>query len=193
LICADNFLTSLPELPETLINIFCYGNQLQTLPELPDALERLHCFNNELVKLPELPKLLTHLNCTSNHLENLPKLPEKLYSLFCSCNNLQTLHGLPENLVELQRVENPLVFISPLPKRPESYQVPGLFYISHSEENYSIYRKRYQTYKYMISFLVLESNLMSVLLTNRHFWFPGEGEDWEEKLFEAGGYKGWED
>jgi hypothetical protein len=140
-----------------------------------------------------MPKLLTHLNCTSNHLENLPKLPEKLYSLFCSCNNLQTLHGLPENLVELQCVENPLVFIPPLIKRPRQYQVPVLFYESHSEANYPTYRKRYQTYKYLISFLAMQSNLMPLLLTNRHFWFPGEGEDWEEKLFEAGGYKGWKD
>jgi len=191
--CHNNLLQSLPKLPNSLLGIYCYGNHLSTLPKLPKTLERLYCSENDILKLPKLPKTLNILSCHKNRLETLPTLPKSLSVLRCTNNHLQTLPNLPSTITNLSCFNNPLVFIPPLPKRPERYQAPNLFIVSHSEENYETYYKRYQTYKYLISFLAIQSNLMPLLLTNKHFWFPGEGEDWEEKLFEGGGFEGWKD
>ena len=48
----------MPELPNSLLYLYCYNNNLSSLPELPNSLTELMCFNNNLSSLPELPNSL---------------------------------------------------------------------------------------------------------------------------------------
>jgi len=81
-------LTSLPELPESLVALFCFNNKLSELPELPESLEILECYNNQLSELPELPDSLKELYCDHNRLRSLPELPDSLKRLDCENNRL---------------------------------------------------------------------------------------------------------
>ena len=63
-------LTELPELPNTLTQLYCHNNNLTKLPELPKTLTTLYCFNNNLTELPKLPKTLRFLSCKGNHFPN---------------------------------------------------------------------------------------------------------------------------
>lgn len=194
LICSFNEIKNLPRLPKSLKILDCCHNHLETLPDLPDTLEELVCDNNELkslptlpeylqdirvgenyslCSLPELPKNLIGLNCMCIRLHILPNLPDTLEHLVCSYNRLHTLPKLPKTLTELYCYDNPLTFIAPLPTRPKSYHVPENFRQLHSREHYPIYRKRYETYLYLISFLTLQHNLLPSLFLNEAWWFPG--------------------
>jgi hypothetical protein len=73
-------LRSLPELPYTLIELYCGNNQLITLPELPNIRD-LYCNGNQLRVLPKLPETLELLICYSNQLRVLPELPASLISI----------------------------------------------------------------------------------------------------------------
>ena len=64
--CRGNQITTLPELPASLIELRCPDNQLTTLPELPDSLTELYCDSNQLTALPELPTSLIELWCGEN-------------------------------------------------------------------------------------------------------------------------------
>ena len=66
LYCTNNYLTSLPKLPDSLTVLYCSGNQLRTLPELPTSLTELACTSNQLTTLPELPTSLANLYCREN-------------------------------------------------------------------------------------------------------------------------------
>ena len=84
LICSNNKLTSLPDLPNALERLYCYNNKLKSLPDLPDTLEKLSCYNNKLTFLPDLPNTLKYLYCYNNelpyyNLESYWKWFEKTY------------------------------------------------------------------------------------------------------------------
>jgi Leucine-rich repeat (LRR) protein len=64
------------------------GIKMNELPELPDTLLTLYCNNCGLKKLPELPKNLKHLKCSNNNLTELPELPESITELRCYGNKL---------------------------------------------------------------------------------------------------------
>ena len=171
--CSDNQLSSLPVLPDTLKELDCSYNRLQTLPDLPKALKTLFCFSNRLQTLPELPKALKQLHCHVNRLQTLPELPKRLKELCCSNNYLPVLKELPKTLTWFECHNNPLVFIFPLPKRPRYYYgVPKNLTLLHSPENYPIYFTKYQTYRHLVSFLILETNMLPLVVNNNHFWFP---------------------
>jgi len=70
LLCTNNKLTFLPELPATLVRLYCYNNQLTSLPALPAALKELSCHNNQLTSLPALPAALKELDCNNNDFIN---------------------------------------------------------------------------------------------------------------------------
>ena len=107
--CYNNYLTSLPQLPNSLIELSCYNNNLTSLPELPNSLTHLNLWNDNLTNLPQLPNSLTHLHCSSNNLTNLPQLPNSLNTLICSSNNLKSLPLLPNSLNYLCYSNNPIV------------------------------------------------------------------------------------
>jgi hypothetical protein len=120
--CEDNELTSLPELPKSLIKLTCYDNKLTSLPELPESLIKLYCYDNKLTSLPELPKSLTWLYCYDNKLTSLPELPKSLIKLYCYDNKLTSLPELPKSLIKLTCYDNKL---TSLPELPESLR--GLY------------------------------------------------------------------
>jgi len=68
----------LPDLPNTLTDVYCGINQLSVLPKLPSALNGLCCGNNQLSILPSLPNSLMFLECEHNRLNVLPDLPSHL-------------------------------------------------------------------------------------------------------------------
>ena len=100
LLCSNNKLTSLPDLPYTLEELSCSYNKLTSLPDLPDTLEELSCSDNELTSLPDLPDTLLRLYCPNNQLTSLPDLSSlvNLRSLFCYDNKLTSLPDLPDTL-----------------------------------------------------------------------------------------------
>jgi hypothetical protein len=115
LYCADNQITVLPELPDSLTLLNCRYNDLTTLPELPASLPELWCNHNQLTALPELPDSLTNLYCSSNQLTALPKLPDSLTELDCGTNQLTTLPVLPISLTKLDCSYNHLTTLPVLP------------------------------------------------------------------------------
>jgi Leucine-rich repeat (LRR) protein len=172
--CSYNKLTELPELPKELRKLYCACNNLISLPNLPKSLSVLSCTSNHLSSLPILPNSLECLYCSNNQLNFLPKLPKLMTALYCALNQLELLPELPNGLLKFYCDCNPLVFIPPLSFRPPArYVVPKHLEDLHSPENYSEYRKRYQTYIYLITFLTLRFNLLPTVLLNNHFWFPG--------------------
>ena len=116
LICNSNQLTSLPELPQSLISIECIQNQLTSLPELPQSLKYLYCWGNELTSLPEMPQNLLGLYCSQNQLVTLPQLPEGLSTLSCYDNLLTILPEIPEELRGLYCSENQLTILPEIPQ-----------------------------------------------------------------------------
>jgi len=96
----DQDRKSLPKLPDTLIDLFCFNNRLKFLPKLPKSLQRLSCSHNILEYLPELPESLEHLHCFNNKLKFLPELPESLKYLDCSRNPLECI--IPDKFIHYQ-------------------------------------------------------------------------------------------
>jgi len=66
-LCFDyNYITRLPDLPSRLTMLACSYNQLTYLPSLP-SLQSLYLFGNPLISLPELPFTLIHVVCVLPH------------------------------------------------------------------------------------------------------------------------------
>ena len=86
--CSSCNLTKLPNLPNSLIELWCYDNKLTKLPKLPTSLENFGCGSNNLTELPNLPNLLKSLYCHNNILTELPDLPNSLKYLSWDDNNL---------------------------------------------------------------------------------------------------------
>ncbi len=114
-----NQLTSLPNLPNSILYLDCSDNSLTSLPTLPSSLIELNCSNNQLTNLPSLPNNLSYFECSTNSLVNLPTLPNSLKYLFCNYNQLTSLPSLPNNLLSLGCSTNLLVN---LPTLPDSLQ-----------------------------------------------------------------------
>ena len=118
--CNKNHLESLPDLPDTLIELYCNENELTELPDLKwqcPVLEELYCTENKLASLPNLPETLKKLDCTINSLTKLPTLPEMLKKLFCNLNQLTKLPEL-EHCWDLQTIycnQNRLKILPNLP------------------------------------------------------------------------------
>lgn len=74
--CYNNELTYLPKIKATsrLYILFCENNFLESLPELPNRIYMINCSNNQLKTIPELPKTKLTLNCAHNPLISLPNL-----------------------------------------------------------------------------------------------------------------------
>lgn len=88
---SDNRLTSLPQLPEGLVELDVSGNHLTSLPKLPVGLTRLDIRNNQLGYLPPLPGALTSLNASNNSLASLPSIPLGLEFLNLDSNRLTSV------------------------------------------------------------------------------------------------------
>ncbi|MGE5398079.1 MAG: S-layer homology domain-containing protein [Chitinophagales bacterium] len=115
LLCEDNQLTSLPDLPPSLTNLHCDGNQLTSLPTLPASLTYLYCDNNQVTSLPALPGSLSVLGSSRNQLTSLPSLPDNLTYLSCAINQITSLPTLPNSLIQLQFNDNQITNLPALP------------------------------------------------------------------------------
>ncbi|AYQ33906.1 3-coathanger stack domain-containing protein [Runella sp. SP2] len=115
--CMQNQLTSLPTLPNTLLDLQCNNNLLTTLPSLPANLNRLICTDNQLTSLPSLPSNLIILNCDNNQLTSLPSLPNGLLDVWCHHNRLINLPTLPSNIISLICENNQLTILPELPSK----------------------------------------------------------------------------
>ncbi len=82
LYCANNKLSYLPDLPDTIKIISCSNNKITSLSRLPKNLEMLYCDNNELTSLPILPENLQVLYCDSNKLTFIPTFNDKVLIAF---------------------------------------------------------------------------------------------------------------
>jgi Leucine-rich repeat (LRR) protein len=121
--CDDNYLVSLPELPESLIYLSCNCNNIKYLPALPENLQYLYCNSNELHSLPKkLPANIKHLYCISNKLTYLPALPATLQDLYFSGNKLTNLPKMPNGLQKLHCEHN---MLTSMPYLPESINSLG--------------------------------------------------------------------
>jgi len=114
--CDDNYLTSLPPLPESLLYLSCERNKLRYLPLLPENLQYLYCSYNLLTCLPPLPASLLYLYCMKNMLTSLPPLPASLLHLYCTGNKLTYLSAFPANLQNLFCGHNQLTCLHMLPE-----------------------------------------------------------------------------
>jgi uncharacterized repeat protein (TIGR02543 family) len=92
LICNDNKLTELPELPDFLQGLSCSENQLKSLPDLPEYLQILICGDNAITSLPNLPEYMFYLVCDNNLLCELPQLPEDMMLLSFAGNYIQDVN-----------------------------------------------------------------------------------------------------
>ena len=97
--------TELPDLPNSLIKLYCSYRKIIKFPNLLlinlNLLTHFTCNNNNLIELPNLPESLTFLNCSFNKITKLPNLPNSLIYLYCDNNNLIELPKLPNSLTHL--------------------------------------------------------------------------------------------
>lgn len=82
-----NYLTKIPKLPRSIIELDISHNRIESLTELYDLnkLERLMCNNNYIKTIPPINNLQM-LHCVSNQLTSIPKM-NNLVELYCK-NNL---------------------------------------------------------------------------------------------------------
>lgn len=115
LVCAYNLLTSLPILPNSITNLGCHDNLITTIPVLPSSLKVIYCNSNQLTALPTLPNSLTNLICSYNLITSLPSLPNSLIQLSTNNNQLTQLPVLPNSLTNIHCGHNLFTSISGLP------------------------------------------------------------------------------
>jgi E3 ubiquitin-protein ligase SspH2 len=81
--------------------IECNNNKISDLPNLPQTLKELYCEDNDLAYLPELPATLRILSCQNNeNLTRLPNLPIKLKKLICDKAILDYYGILPRDGIQ---------------------------------------------------------------------------------------------
>ena len=120
-----NSITNLPELPNTLGELYCNENNISFIKNLPTNLKRLDCRGNKLRMLPKLPPGMVMLLCGRNQLNALSALPRNLDTLMCNNNNLNSLPVLPETLVQLDFSDNNF---SVCPKLPGTLLYLGMYH-----------------------------------------------------------------
>ena len=107
-------ITSLPELPSYLTQLWCSHTQITELPPLPDSLRRLDCANTQITNLPSLPPSLELLSCHNTQITELPPLPGSLKKLVCSHTQITELPPLPSSLSLLIDNNCPNLLIKPM-------------------------------------------------------------------------------
>ncbi len=108
----ENNISSISQLPSTLVKFDCSMNQLNQLPSLPNTLEELSCAMNRLTYLPTLPNSLTILYCNFNEITSLPNLPVSLEFLACGSNKITCLPKLPSSIFIGDIALNPLTCVA---------------------------------------------------------------------------------
>ena len=112
--CSHNNLSSIPELPRTLIHLNCSHNMITKLCDLPTSLNHLIISHNKIKVLPiKLPIYLYRLWCNDNELEHMPALPEYLQYLHCEHNNIQNWFHIPKKYMREYHVDEDAKLLNP--------------------------------------------------------------------------------
>jgi len=103
IICAENLLEDIPELPASLIELDLHKNAIREVPEgrLPQGLKTLNLSDNQIHTLADLPKDLEVLKCENNRMKVL-KLAGIIALRICLCgsNPLLVIENVPDTLEE---------------------------------------------------------------------------------------------
>lgn len=103
---STNYLTTIPKLPRSVIELDISHNHIKSINELYDynKLERLMCNNNMITSLPPINNLQV-LHCINNKLTFIPKM-NNLVELYCKNNEITKIESL--NLEILDCTNNKL-------------------------------------------------------------------------------------
>jgi len=118
IIFEEGEITTIRNLPKSLLVLKCQNQLLIELFELPTFLEELDCDYNYLGRFSGADvKNLKKLHISHNRLENLDELPDNLEELYCTNNKLKLLNleGL-DKLKVLHVSENPTLVIEHVPE-----------------------------------------------------------------------------
>lgn len=117
IICEDNLLVDMDDLPVSLVEMNVSGNGLKRLDfsNGSNALKEVNISRNEFATLSELPASLEILKCENNILKllNLEGV-ENLKVLHCSNNPLLVVEHFPDTITDLRMENNPLIEIQRL-------------------------------------------------------------------------------
>lgn len=82
IICNNNKITKLDDLPIGLEELYCEYNKLKSLNNLPKGLKILCCRYNDINELLHLPLSLIHLDCSENKINQI-EIPAYLEEFYC--------------------------------------------------------------------------------------------------------------
>lgn len=118
IIFTEGKITSLRGLPESLTKLVCPNNLLIELENLPESIEYLDVQNNHIKVLALAKKnRLTYLNIANNTFESIENPPKSLVELYCNNNKIKFIYF--NNNVELKVLHvsnNPITIIDNLPE-----------------------------------------------------------------------------
>jgi len=120
IICQDNLLIDLVDLPASLVELNVSGNGLKHIDwsKEMNAIKDVNVSRNQFSTLSELPASLETLKCENNILKllNLEGI-ENLKVLHCSNNPLLVIEHFPDTISDLRMENNPLTEIQRLKER----------------------------------------------------------------------------
>jgi len=113
-LCADNNfnLETIPVLPMRLRVLSLCLTGIQVLPELPETLEELYVSENPGICIEKLPPNLVVFVANSCELEELPNLPPSLTTLVVDGNYLEGLPELPTTMKIIIASNNQVLWLS---------------------------------------------------------------------------------
>jgi len=114
IICEDNLLLNIDNLPISLVELNVSGNGIKQLDLLEvENMKELNISRNQFTSLSDLPKDLEILKCENNGLKvlNLEGI-ENLKVLHCSNNPSLAIEQFPDTITDLQMENNPLIQIN---------------------------------------------------------------------------------
>ena len=182
-------ITSLPELPSGLQDLWCEHSPLRSLPELPAKLKELWCWNTQLTSLPSLPSSLEVLRCNDTPLKTLPNLPPNLRVLLCYRTQLASLPNLPDRLTCLDIYRTQITILPELPTGLNDLSCSNtpLIIQQNFGETLQAYNLRWRAWREEQASKKRSQERCSLLKEDiiAEVWHPRR----VEKLLETGGYE----
>jgi len=125
LLFAPGNITSIKNIPNGVTKVICAENYLTEIPALPPSLVELDLQKNAIrrVEAGALPEELKELNLCDNHIHSLEDLPEGLEILRVNNNRMKVLKlGGIENLRILHCASNPMLMIENVPDTLQEFE-----------------------------------------------------------------------
>lgn len=94
--CSNNYLTTLPKLPNSIIELACRNNEITNISNLTNytKLIRLDCSFNNITFIPSNLQLKI-LYCCNNKIQEIPTL-NNLITLYATNNNINIINKMPQ-------------------------------------------------------------------------------------------------